>query len=132
MENDVLFTNIQERRNTGNRKNTALAQTNNKRKQKVTNINSNSTNSSAQRLAADQLALRTGLQRYSPHTEDVPNDQTRSSSIRTLRMEISGKIRISAPMRDIVNILVFLSIFVLSTKSPNLSSSCQNGRQDRG
>ncbi|GBO35708.1 hypothetical protein AVEN_4884-1 [Araneus ventricosus] len=35
-------------------------------------------------------------------------------------MEISGEIRISAPMRDIVKILEFSSIFVLTPKSPNL------------
>ncbi|GBM10236.1 hypothetical protein AVEN_177502-1 [Araneus ventricosus] len=58
MGNDALFTNIQERRNTGNRKNTALAQISNTRKRKITNNNSNSTNNSAQRLAADQLATQ--------------------------------------------------------------------------
>ncbi|GBL76105.1 hypothetical protein AVEN_234403-1 [Araneus ventricosus] len=51
MENDALFTNIQERRNTGNRINTALAQFSNTNKQQITNNNSNSD----QRLA-DQLA----------------------------------------------------------------------------
>ncbi|GBO40461.1 hypothetical protein AVEN_109956-1 [Araneus ventricosus] len=63
-DNGALFTNIQERRNTGNRKNTELTQFSNTSKQQVTN-NSNSTNNSAQRLAADQLAMRTRLQRDS-------------------------------------------------------------------
>ncbi|GBO01525.1 hypothetical protein AVEN_4921-1 [Araneus ventricosus] len=72
MENDALFTNIQERRNTGRRKNTALAQFSSTSKQQITNNNSNSTNKSAQRRAADQLAVRTRLQRDSSRLEDVP------------------------------------------------------------
>ncbi|GBM32444.1 hypothetical protein AVEN_136024-1 [Araneus ventricosus] len=72
MENDVLFTNIQERRNTGKSNNTALAQFSNTSKQQITNNNSNSTNHSAQRLAADQLAMRTRPQRESSRSEDVP------------------------------------------------------------
>ncbi|GBL80593.1 hypothetical protein AVEN_225277-1 [Araneus ventricosus] len=72
MENDALFTNIQERRNTGKRKNTAFAQFSNTSKQQITNNNRNSTNNNAQRLAADQLAMRTRLQRDSSRFEDVP------------------------------------------------------------
>ncbi|GBM38222.1 hypothetical protein AVEN_8283-1 [Araneus ventricosus] len=69
MESDALFTSIQERRDAGNRKNTALAQFSITSKQEITNNNSNSTNNSAQPLAADQL---TRLQRDSSHSEDVP------------------------------------------------------------
>ncbi|GBM41254.1 hypothetical protein AVEN_180547-1 [Araneus ventricosus] len=80
MENDALFTNIQERRNTGNSKNTALAQISNTSRQQVTNNNSNSTNDSAQRLVAEQLAMRTRLQRDFSSSEDVPSRSTRSKS----------------------------------------------------
>ncbi|GBO22229.1 hypothetical protein AVEN_14311-1 [Araneus ventricosus] len=73
MENDTLFTNIQERLNTGNRKNTALAQFSNTSKQQITTNDSNSTNNSAQRLVADQVAMRTKLQRDSSHSEDIPH-----------------------------------------------------------
>ncbi|GBM65862.1 hypothetical protein AVEN_248044-1 [Araneus ventricosus] len=73
MEKDALFTNIQERPNTFNRKNTTLAQISNTSKRQITNDNSNSSNNSAQCLAADQLAMRTRHQRHSSRSEDVPN-----------------------------------------------------------
>ncbi|GBO23617.1 hypothetical protein AVEN_83893-1 [Araneus ventricosus] len=72
MVNGTLFTNIQERRNTGNRKNTALAPFSKESKQQVNSNNSNSTNNSAQRLAADQLAMRRRLQRDSCRSTHVP------------------------------------------------------------
>ncbi|GBM15082.1 hypothetical protein AVEN_150099-1 [Araneus ventricosus] len=81
MENDALFMNNQERRNTGNRKKkTSLVQFSNAGKQQITNNNSNRTNNITQRLAADQLAMRTRLQRDSSLSEAVPSRSTRSKS----------------------------------------------------
>ncbi|GBO10576.1 hypothetical protein AVEN_224367-1 [Araneus ventricosus] len=69
MENDALFTYIQERQNTCNRKKTAVAQFSNTSKQHITNNNSNSANKSTHRLAAGQLAMPTRHQRDSSSSE---------------------------------------------------------------
>ncbi|GBM07503.1 hypothetical protein AVEN_100708-1 [Araneus ventricosus] len=105
MENDALFTNIQKKREAGKGKNTALAQIN-KSKQQITNNNSNSANNSSQRLAADQLAMRTTLRRrfVPPSIYSLPDRASR-------QMKISGEIRISALMRDIAIIIAFSRTF---------------------
>ncbi|GBO01769.1 hypothetical protein AVEN_121947-1 [Araneus ventricosus] len=57
------LTNISETRSTGITKITALAQISNTCRQQITNNNNNGVNNSAQRLTADQLAMRSRLQR---------------------------------------------------------------------
>ncbi|GBL81671.1 hypothetical protein AVEN_93456-1 [Araneus ventricosus] len=54
----LYLTNIPETRSTGITKRTALAQICKTSRQQIANNNSNSTNNSAQRLTAEQLAMR--------------------------------------------------------------------------
>ncbi|GBL96833.1 hypothetical protein AVEN_118954-1, partial [Araneus ventricosus] len=104
MKNDALFTNIRKRRNTGSRKNTALAQNSNASKRQITNNNSNSTNNGAQRLAADQLAMQEDSKEIlrTPKTFPVESYLRVFIAFLTGRDVTwkSGEIRISAPNRD--------------------------------
>ncbi|GBM76585.1 hypothetical protein AVEN_228940-1 [Araneus ventricosus] len=65
MENDALFSNIPENTKHKQEEKKGLAQISNTSRQQIINNNSNSTNKCSQRLTADQLAKRTGLQRRS-------------------------------------------------------------------
>ncbi|GBM09751.1 hypothetical protein AVEN_101798-1 [Araneus ventricosus] len=69
MENDALFHEYSRKYEAQVERKTVLVQISSTSRQKVTNNNRNSTNNRAQRLAAEQLALRTRFQRdYSRHS----------------------------------------------------------------
>ncbi|GBM19062.1 hypothetical protein AVEN_230262-1 [Araneus ventricosus] len=62
----LYLKNILEPRSAGITKRTVFAQTSNTSRQQIANNNRNSSNSSNQCLTADQLAMRTRLERDSP------------------------------------------------------------------
>ncbi|GBN35398.1 hypothetical protein AVEN_35404-1 [Araneus ventricosus] len=100
----------------------ALVQISNASKQQISN------NSSS--LAADQLAIRTRLQRESSCSEEVPRRILLLNFHRVpdrvcRHMETSEETRISAPNRDIEKVIAFSGIF-------DLSPSCRNGIQGQG
>ncbi|GBM86726.1 hypothetical protein AVEN_191883-1 [Araneus ventricosus] len=66
MEKDVLFKEYSRKQEAQTTKKAVLVQRN-IRRQQITNNNRNSTNNSAQRLTADQVALRTRLQRVTSY-----------------------------------------------------------------
>ncbi|GBN27297.1 hypothetical protein AVEN_155188-1 [Araneus ventricosus] len=69
---------------------TALAQISNTNRQQFTNNNSNSTNSSAQRLTADQQAKRTSLHRDSSNSADIQRRLSHLSNCRIFIPFLTG------------------------------------------